>query len=232
MGVLCSPVIRPLLNIVFWTLGKFAKNKTGREAKPKYQLKKFQWKYLLFTPIFIPMLIAFGRSDKTAYLTLTILPIAMYMFYSIYEDMGRMIKNTDPAAQGNIDYKEKPLEVMHSSRLKKDRSIILFIIIFLPVAMGGVTGQLLDSAMRAANIRIDLTTAYVQEPYYSLLTTKATETTADKFKKIENITVIFRGFGRSSLVSYLENNSLIKLEIPNEKIIIPRTTTMTPTDQT
>lgn len=231
MGVLFSPVIRPLLNIVFWSLGKLAKNKTGKEAKPKYQLKKFRWKYFLFTPVLVPMLIAFGRSDKTVYLTLTLLAIALYMFYSIYEDMGRMIKSTNSATQGNIDYKEKPLEVMHSSSLKKDRSAILFIIIFLPIAMGGVTGQLLDSAMRAANIRIDITTAYIQEPYYSLLTTKPTETTAEKFKKIENLTVIFRGFGRSSLVSYLENNKLIKLEIPNEKIIIPRKTNMTATDQ-
>jgi hypothetical protein len=87
--------------------------------------------------------------------------------------------------------------------------------------MGGVTSDLLQAAMRFAQIRIERATILVKPPYANLLPAPK-DSPLENYKRFENATVIFRGVGNSTLIEMRTEETAIRLEIPNDSIIIER----------
>ncbi|XVN20199.1 hypothetical protein QZH46_09980 [Pseudomonas corrugata] len=101
--------------------------------------------------------------------------------------------------------------------------MIAGLIILTPILMGGVTSDLLQTAMSLAKIRIERATILVKPPYANLLPDPKDSPLQD-YKVFENATVVFRGVGNSTLIEMRTADTAIRLEIPNDSIIIERKT--------
>ncbi|BBP59704.1 hypothetical protein PHLH4_32940 [Pseudomonas sp. St316] len=84
-----------------------------------------------------------------------------------------------------------------------------------------MTSDLLQAAMSLAQIRIERATILVKPPYANLLPAPK-DSPLENYKKFENATVIFRGVGNSTLIEMHSEETAIRLEIPNDSIIIER----------
>lgn len=216
MGVLSSPIVRPCLSGIFRLARKILKK---GNSSPKYKLKKFDWKFIFLLPVFLPILLAFGRQDSSVYEIFPVLIVALYIIYSVYEGVVKEIKKMGNFQVELVEHKEKYSDIEKINFLKRNKTMLGAVILFLPLVLSGAVGQLLDSAMRAANIRIEKTSAYIAEPYFSILNANAVKIFGD-YKKVEGLTVVFRGFGKNTLVSYGIGKDNVRLEIPNNKIML------------
>lgn len=95
----------------------------------------------------------------------------------------------------------------------------------MPMLVGGVSGQLLDAAMRAANVRIEKSTIYVKEPYSSLLPKSLiskSQIAPKEYMAFDGLVVLFKGFGKTTVISFADGVTARKLEIPNDQLIIEK----------
>ena len=93
----------------------------------------------------------------------------------------------------------------------------------LPLFVGGVSGELLDAAMRFAHVRIENPVIYVKEPFASLLPEGLLSKTRYPLKDyaaFDGTIVLFKGFGKTTVISFQDGSTIRKLEIPNEQLII------------
>ena len=97
----------------------------------------------------------------------------------------------------------------------------------LPLLLGGVSGQLIDGAMRMAQIRVEHATVYVKAPYNFLmpdvLTAKGVKA-PDGYKPYADITVLFKGFGDTTVIAFKEGERQHQLTVPNDQIIVANKT--------
>jgi len=77
--------------------------------------------------------------------------------------------------------------------------------------------------MRAAHVRIEKAILYVKEPYSTIIPQSLISknvTSPKDYTAFEGAVVLFKGFGKTTIVSFSDGTTVSKLEIPNEDIII------------
>jgi hypothetical protein len=101
--------------------------------------------------------------------------------------------------------------------------VALSTLIVASLVFGHVSGQLLDGAMRMGKIRLDHPIVYVKSPYASMipssLISKSQAKLAD-YTAFDNTVVLFNGFGKSTVISFVDSGKTRTLKIPNDNIII------------
>ncbi|WP_245150821.1 hypothetical protein [Pseudomonas fluorescens] len=217
-GVLLSPLFIPVLRGFAWLQGKVSDKKPILEFKrPKITF------FSVFFGVCGAVTIYFlTRRAPVEHIQLILLPIFQYIVYSAYLEQNKKIKAAQPSATEVADA-ENPVEKLHAEmkRLKKTRTVIAGVILLTPLLMGGVTSDLLQAAMSFAQIRIERATILVKPPYANLLPAPK-DSPLENYKSFENATVIFRGVGNSTLIEMRTEETAIRLEIPNDSIIIER----------
>jgi len=185
----------------------------------------FHWAAPLLAAFGFLLIILLGRANHYAYLTLPLVSITLYLYLSLYVILGNRIKEATLTSRSAIHIEDvadhrKNRDVRD---LQNNRLIALTFVAILPLFLGGVSGQLLDSAMSVAHVRIENATVYVKEPYSTLipmsLQPKAPSSPRD-YSAFENVQVLFTGFGKSTVVAYPKDGKTVKLEIPNDQVII------------
>lgn len=167
LGIALSPAIRAVFNVFFWGVNLFRK----RKAEPAHTFAPFQWSAVLFALFSVFLILALGSQDSTAYWNLPMLSVGLYLFYSVYVSSGNKIKKIEAVKNTvlHTDEKENVVRLGDPEKLRRGQLFSLATILVLPLFFGGVSGQLLDAAMRAAHVRVEKPVIYVKEPYSSLL---------------------------------------------------------------
>lgn len=220
LGVIASPATK-LLSKLYLLSYKFRKVKQPQQV---FDFAKFQWSYLLFAGFAILLIWSLGKRDSNAYWNLPLLSIGMYFFYSVYLSTGDKIREIEISLKSIVQRNENGIATTGKiENLRKAQMLSLGVLLAMPIFTGGVTGQLLDSAMRQAHVRIEETTVFIKEPYSSLLPLEArapVQLMTAQYIKFDKVIVLFRGFGKTTVISFVDKGTKKQLEIPNDQLIV------------
>ncbi|UZE21497.1 hypothetical protein LOY67_15730 [Pseudomonas sp. B21-056] len=215
-GVLLAPVFVPVLRFFIWLKTILSAEK----SKPELKLEKITFLTVFFGICGVVTIYFLARKHPIEHIPLILLPIFQYIVYSTFLMQDRKIKAG--SALETVDTEpfdnDARVDVKH---LKRIRAMAAGLIILTPILMGGVTSDLLQTAMSLAKIRIERATILVKPPYANLLPAPKDSPLQD-YKTFENATVVFRGVGNSTLIEMRTVDTAIRLEIPNDSIIIER----------
>lgn len=221
LGVAASPAIRIVFNFIVWGGNLFRK----RKAEPVHTLAPFEWLAVPFAMFAIVIILVFGNKDSRVYWSLPSLSIGLYFFYSVYLSCGDKIKNIGAIKNSIVHTGEKEdiAQLGDSEKLRTGQLFSLTTVLVVPLLLGGVSGQLLDAAMRAAHVRIEKPVVYLKEPYSALLpkalASKSSNSPKD-FTAFDGTIILFKGFGKTTVISFPDGKLTRKLEIPNDQIIV------------
>lgn len=221
LGISLSPATRSVVWLIVWLVNLFRK----RKIHQLYEFAPFGWPAVLFGLFSLIIIFALGSRDQTAYWNLPLLSIGLYFFYSVYRSSGIELKKIEVVANSILHTVEKVniVQLGNQENLRKTQLFCMATIFFVPLFLGGVSGQLLEAAMRAAHVRIENATIYVKEPY-SLLISKsavaANRSTPVGYMVFDKVIVLFKGFGKTTVISFKDGSSDRNLEIPNDQLIV------------
>ncbi len=221
LGITLSPIIRVALKFFVLGVNRFRRHKT----EPVHALAPFEWPAALFSCFSLAIILALGNQDSSAYWNLPMLSVGMYLFYSVYVSSGNKIRKIEMVKNAvlHTEEKENNFQLGNPEKFRRVQLFCIATILVLPLIVGGVSGQLLDAAMRAAHVRIEQPVIYVKEPYSSLLPKSLiskSRSAPKNYVAFEGTVVLFKGFGKTTVVSFPDGIAARKLEIPNEQIII------------
>jgi hypothetical protein len=220
LGVVMSPLIKFGVKAYLFTY----KFRSARKPNQVYEFAKIGWIHGMFSIFAISTILLLGRNNENAYWNLPLLAVAMYFCYSTYSSAGEKIKEL----RKNVNSLVQIDSTMASGKEKlenlwKAQVISLGMMLAMPVFVSGVTGQLLDAAMRGAHIRIEKSNILVKTPYSALLPAvrrAKKQVVPEQYVEFENLSVLFTGLGTATVVSFIEDGKEKQLEIPNDSMIL------------
>lgn len=223
LGICLSIIIRPIFNLIT----KYIRKKIKPKKEQPHELAPFYWGAIPFALIAIVLIVGFGERDIEAYWKLPILSIALYMFYSVARSSGLQYRRHERLRSSIIVNPDK--DALHlvgePERQKSVYLLSITIVMLLPLVLGGVSGQLIDGAMRMAQIRVEHATVYVKAPYHFLMPDELTAKSVkapDGYKPYADITVLFKGFGDTTVIAFKEGERQHQLTVPNDQIIVAK----------
>jgi len=223
LGVLFSPFLKKVLGLIDDVRMKIK----GKNRSPIHEYAPFEWNSIAFSIIALLFINMLGSNTPEAYYKLPIMSALLYQFYSIYRSCTLKLEQIKKQ-EGNkvfLNENSNSIEKLEKFDLKRTQYTSLIVIMVLPLLLGGVSSQLLSGAMRLAMIRIDNTAIYLASDYVPLLPADLVDRQSKKPKgyvKYKNINVLFRGFGDTTVISFLDGKIITQLAIPNDKILILR----------
>ncbi|KPG85098.1 hypothetical protein [Pseudomonas sp. RIT-PI-o] len=223
LGVCFAIVIRPVFNFIY----SFVKRKTGSKKNMPYELAAFHWGAIPFALLAALLIWGLGRHDNVAYWNLPLLSVVLYFFYSVVKDAGAKYRSHERFLNTVIETPEKDAlrRSGDAGKAKNAYLICLSLVMVTPLLMGGVSGQLMDGAMRMAQVRIEHATVYIKSPYNALMpdASIAKEIKApDGFKAYSDVIVQFKGFGSTTVIAFMDAKLRRQLDIPNDHIIVEK----------
>ncbi|EZH79869.1 hypothetical protein AU05_14900 [Ectopseudomonas composti] len=223
LGSCLSPLTNQVLKLSSWLISKFR----GKKIDPAYELEPFQWPAIPFAVMAALMIFALGGRDYSVSLKLLAVAVMLHIFYSVAIDANRKLRVAQRLQDSVIETPEKAQTALEASKHKNTYNIVCFLIMLLPLLIGGVSGQLVDSAMRLANVRIEYPVIYTKAPYDQLLPESLIARNLkvpEGYKAYEGISVRFRGFGSTTVVAFKDEGIERQLEIPNDQLIVEKKT--------
>lgn len=216
LGIVFSPIIKLIFKLIAWISNSF----TSKKTVVKYQLAPFNWTSIPLSVVAIILIFKLGEKEPFLYFSLSILTVGLYLFYSIYMSCAEKIKNNHALVTDVNKSMTNKFECEHNKRVQL---ISLFVIVFTPLFASGISGAILDAAMRATNIRIESSTVYIKEPYSSLIPKDLildNLMTPKEYIALNKATILFTGFGKNTIISFNNDSKVEKIKIPNDHIII------------
>lgn len=216
LGIVFSPIIKLIFKLIAWISNSF----TSKKTVVKYQLAPFNWTSIPLSVVAIILIFKLGEKEPFLYFSLSILTVGLYLFYSIYMSCAEKIKNNHALVTDVNKSMTNKFECEHNKRVQL---ISLFVIVFTPLFASGISGAILDAAMRATNIRIESSTVYIKEPYSSLIPKDLildNLMAPKEYIALNKATILFTGFGKNTIISFNNDRKVEKIKIPNDHIII------------
>jgi hypothetical protein len=155
--------LRPLwhgLQRLFLLLLKGYEKVTGKETNyTPFVIEKGGLELLVFAIFGLFFIWGFSLADIKVLSTLVMCTWGCALLWSSYQQNSREIDQ--------LENKESVTEeeTKRLARLNNFQPVALGIILVIPLLIGGVSGKLLDGAMRLANVRADTATIHIKEPY-------------------------------------------------------------------
>lgn len=224
LGSCFSPLTNQVLKLSSWVMAKLR----GKKINPTYELEPFQWPAIPFAAMAVVMIIALGGSDYSIYLKLSAVAVMLHIFYSVAIDASKKLRAAQRLQGSVIETPDKALAAVEASKQKSIYHIVCFLMMLLPLLISGVSGQLVDAAMRLANVRIEHPVIYAKAPYSELLPESLIAKNLEApvgYKAYEGISVRFKGFGSTTVVAFKDEDTERQLEIPNDQIIVEKKST-------
>jgi hypothetical protein len=222
LGVTVSPILNKALELIYWAWRKISKHPV--EKMPKLAVPNTM---SIICSFFAAILIlSLGQKNSSAYWILPILSILLCLLYSLYRYSADKLTELKIKIDSPLKSSQHHLPTLldNAANLRRAQMILLCAIGIAPLLFVQVAGPVLDSAMRLANVRVEKPLIYLRSPYSALLPSRLEANSAqhisDEFKVFENIAVLFRGFGKNTVISYLEGENEKHFEIPNDFIIV------------
>lgn len=221
LGSCLSPLTNQALKLSSRAIGKLQKKKID----PAYALAPFQWTAVPFAVMAAIMILALADSDYSACLKLLAVATMLHIFYSVAVDASKKCSAAQRLQYSVIETQDKARTAIEARKHRNIYHTTCLLMVLLPLFIGGVSGRLVDSAMRLANIRIDHSVIYATSPYDELLPESliAKNLKAPKgYKVYEGVSVRFKGFGNTTVVAFKDGKAERQLEIPNDQIIVEK----------
>ena len=206
------------------------------------------WVSGIFKKEIIPQQIKFIKGDSSLFI-FALFGLLMIVMFRLYEPkvIGTLVLTLFGCAAMAAAYKESSskiikLEADRDSLLNKDHSLsieeknekisklktfqlaTIFIIFLLPLLVGGVSGKLLDGAMRLANVREDQVNVHIKKPYSELLVTSGITPKQSPMGKdyslFSNVNILINGIGVNTVIAISAKNSYRKWSIPKSSIYV------------
>lgn len=215
------------LGIVLYILFQLTLNKLCKsEAAPLIFPSYFLWTTVPLTGLAVLLIYILDLKDKALYFEMPGLSFMLFLLCAFYAYCENKIKKSErdktfnlPAWEnGKLPQQDKP------ELLRKFQLLISAAIIFAPlIFFRSVTGLILDMSMKKANIRIESSSIYIKNPHALLIPKTLVSTKMDTltdYTAFEKVTVLFNGFGKTTVVSFDNGKGTRQLEIPNDQLII------------
>ncbi|AZV93003.1 hypothetical protein CBF45_04075 [Bordetella sp. J329] len=233
LGISIAWLLRPMLQGIFWGVSKILRT----NDKQVYQLARFAWWSVPYALIGVIFAVWLAGYDWRAYLNLFLMVVALYVFYSLAVDTGARYKQSrqavepDEASTMAPEQSKQPQAVSESpkpadlNRHKHLYFVSIAVVVLLPLLMSNAIGQLLDGAMRLAQIRAEHSILYVKAPYNQMLPQSlevSTATAPQGFTAYEKVVILFRGVGDAIVVSFKDGDYIRQLDLPNDHVMVER----------
>lgn len=230
LGVTLSPILRYILYGLAWLTHKIEKTKKPQAKQIRYTYIKFKIASIPYSALGLLLIYALSERKIISYIHFLFLIISLYILQSLIltkkHDIKKYIFSSKPDQiifhNNHNSEKEKSL----ASKTKHIYYGTIGFILIIPIILSGISSPLIDGAMRIAQIRIEKPIIYIKTPYSDLLPEKFISTNLKKptgFIAFQGITVLFRGLGNNTLISFTDHTLQRNIEIPNNQIIIERT---------
>ncbi|MDE3739401.1 hypothetical protein PSH28_22585 [Pseudomonas resinovorans] len=224
LGSCLSPVTNRVLKFSSWIMTKLR----GKKTESLYELEPFQWAAVPFAFLALVMIGGLGQQDHSVYLKLLAVAVMLHFLYSVVIDTGRKLRAAEKLQGTVIETPDKAKASTDADKYKNVYLIVCFLMVLMPLLLGGVSGQLVDGAMRLANVRIDEAVIYTKAPYDALLPDSLIAKdlkSPEGYKAYKGISVRFKGFGSTTVIAFKDGVATRQLEIPNDQIIVEKQTT-------
>lgn len=221
LGVMLSPLVRLVFFIASKLAPKFAK--TINDAP--YKLAPISW-FAAFGSIFaFLIIIQLAQRDISLAWNLPLLSIGLYFMYSVYVSSGNQLVELARIVESPVETSwQGDYRTLHKmSKLKASRWIAPLFIVTIPLLFGGATGEVLDASMRAAKVRIESPVVYLKQPYSSLMPKMLITSTLQApagYVVYKGVTILFHGFGKTTVLAFADGRRRRILDVPNEYIIV------------
>lgn len=220
LGVFMSPILKLIVKLLLWVVNR----KRKKKLVPIHPLAPFEWPVILPALLAIILIYWFGKQDPSVYWTLPLVSVAQYSFYSIYVSSTVNIGNIEITKAQMVVMKESMAQDIKNDPdiLRKNQIFCIAVILIIPL-FSGVSGSLIEAAMRFAHVRVDKPVLYIKAPYAKLIPVNYISRDQDvsiEFTKFKDVIVLFKGFGKTTVISFKDGPVLRKLEVPNDLIIV------------
>ena len=224
LGIFVSPAIVKAnrLYVRIW-------NAVGKTTKtPLEELAPFNAGCVGPAVLGVVLIWGLGRQSSVpslAWILLFLLSISLYLVYSLYKSIDKKLKRICVVQRSPLEspHKEEIADLGDPSRLRTLRWITAGVIAFAPLFLGQVGTPLLTGAMRFAKIRLEHPTVYLKSPYSLMLPqdlrAKYVPALGD-YTRFDGATVLFWGFGKTTVIAFPDHLRERTLKVPNDQIII------------
>lgn len=218
LGIVFRPVWHGFQRLFLVLLKAFNKLSGKKIEYHPFTIEKARIEFFFFAMFGLFFVIWFSRLDIKILWTLTLCVWGSALIWSTYLQNHRDIST--------LEHKEIPTDndIKRLRNLNSTQPFLVVIFLTLPLLVGGVTGELLDGAMRLANIRKDVAVVHIKEPYvtyaveYGLIGEKSAF--GSDFSKYRDITILFDGLGRNVVIEMKKATGTVSFAIPSDHIYI------------
>lgn len=215
-------VLRPIwlgFQKVFLLILRIYERVTGKPSKyTPFTIEKAGWELYIFAFLGGIFVWGFSLSDIKVSVTLGLSVWGCALLWSYYQKNSQEIEQLERNEVITDD------ESKRLAGLAEFQPILLGIILMVPLVIGGVSGKLLDGAMRLANVRADSAVIHIKEPYMTYASEHGLKgeksSFGSEFIKFNEAAVLFNGFGKHAVIQAGGKESVVSLAIPSTHIYI------------
>ncbi|KGJ96613.1 hypothetical protein [Pseudoalteromonas sp. ND6B] len=214
--------LRPIWNVIYLVFSFVIKiyNKfSGKKTPiPKLNIITAKAEHFVFALFGLLFVLGFGSFDIKVVGSLIVAVFSCAYLWSVHQGSGNEI--LDIESKENLTGTDNKRILS----LKKHQKILVTVIFFIPLLFGGVSGKLLDGAMRLSNVKEDKVTVHIKQPYIKYVEAhniKAkTSSLGDDYGTFENMNILFNGFGKNAVLIQNGIEKPINIIIPNDHLIV------------
>lgn len=218
LGILLRPLWHRLQRL-FLLLLKGYEKVTGKETNyTPFVIEKGGIELLVFAVFGLFFIWWFSLSDIKVLSTLPMCTWGCALLWSSYQQNSREIDQLEN--KENVTEEE----TKRLARLNNFQPVALGIMLVIPLLIGGVSGRLLDGAMRLANVRADTATIHIKEPYVKYASEYGLQGLQSNFgsdySKFEKTSILFNGFGKNIVIEAEGKDGRARLVVPSDHAYI------------
>ncbi|RMJ02938.1 hypothetical protein DOQ08_02403 [Marinobacter litoralis] len=209
-------VLRPLWHFLQWlfiTMLKLREKLLNKKSEYEpFNVRKAGYEGAVFAIFGAVFIFVFGLTDKTAVATLLFSAWGCALLWSRRQELADKVRDLE--GEDEASKQEK-------ARLRNHQSILLAVIFFIPLLVGGISGKLVDGAMRLVGARAESAIVHVKEPYKTYASLHGLPGKESHFgedyQALENVVVLFNGFGRDVVLEGTDvDGKRVQLIVPSD----------------
>ncbi|HEY2454480.1 MAG TPA: hypothetical protein VGI71_18065 [Scandinavium sp.] len=218
LGLALRPAWCGIYKCIFIALRGYNKVTGKSIALPSFSLDKLRVEFYFFALLGVWFIVGFSFTDIYALITLPLCTWGCALMWTAFQNNRRKIMELDDKLYVKLTDNLKLKSIEHQ------QSFIIIMVLILPLLISGVTGKLLDGAMRLANIRNDAATVHVKDPYANYISAYGLKgeksSFGPDFAKFDGIPVLFSGFGKNVVIELTSPAGAVSFAIPSDSIYL------------
>lgn len=218
LGVTLRPIWYGIYCIWIWGIKTYNKICRSNKTYLEFNMVTGRIEHLVFALFGLLFVWGFASFDFKVIGSLILSIFGCALLWSGHQQSGDEILEIETKESSTAEDKKRIIF------LKKHQKILVIVIMIIPLLLGGVSGKLLDGAMRLSNVKEDKVTVHIKKPYLEYVAEhkiKANKSNLGKeYGTFENMNVLFNGFGKNVVLTQSGIDNPINLVIPSDHIII------------